>query len=209
MENWLQTETGGILIANTPAWPQKAGSLGRPMPGIEVAIARLDNSGSFHLIGDTMQQGFLLIKKGWPSMFKAYKNEAHLYEKCFEGDWYISGDLVQRDEEGCYWFMGRAEDRINIGGQLLGASFVEQKWALHPAICEVAVIDISKPGNERILKGFVVLKQGITANEKLEEEIKAFVRKELRVEQEEIQVAFIAELPRTANGYVLRRVLQF
>lgn len=208
MENLLQTESGGIVIANSPMIPNKPGSLGRPLPGIEVAIARFDDSNGIQLVSDPMQQGFLMIKKGWPSMFKAYKNREDFYQQCFNGDWYITGDLVQQDEEGYYWYMGRAEDMINIAGHLLGASFIEQKWARHPAISEVAVIGISKPENESVMRGFVVLKHGMTSNEKLEQDIKAFVANELRIKQETIEVAFLAELPRTPNGQLLRRALQ-
>lgn len=141
-------------------------------------------------------------------MFKAYKNREDKYQQCFNGDWYITGDLVQQDEEGYYWYMGRAEDTINITGQLLGASFIEQKWARHPAISEVAVIGITRPENESVIRGFVVLKHGITPNEKLQQDIKAFVVNELGIKQETVEVAFLAELPRTPNGHLLRRALQ-
>lgn len=208
MENLLQTEAGGIIIANSPMIPYKPGSLGRPLPGIELAIARSDVSNGIQLVSDPMHQGLLLIKRGWPSMFKAYKNGADMYQQCFYGDWYITGDLVQQDEDGYYWYMGRAEDTINISGQSMGASFIEQKWAQHPAISEVAVIGVRRPENDRVIRGFVVLKQGMTSNEKLEQDIKSFVAKELGINQETVEVAFLAELPRTPNGQLLRRALQ-
>jgi len=119
-DNWWQTETGGIMIANFAACDVKPGSMGRPLPGIEAAIANLSEDGRLVLVERPDEQGQLVLKTGWPSMFRGYLNEEARYRKCFVGDWYLTGDLARRDEEGYYWFVGRADDVIKTSGHLIG-----------------------------------------------------------------------------------------
>ncbi len=126
-DNWWQTETGGIMIANYPALDIRPGSMGKPLPGIEAAVVKRNDDGSVTLIAEPGIEGELALRVGWPSMFRGYLNEEARYRKCFAGDWYLSGDLVKRDADGYYWFWGRADDIIKSAGHLIGPFEVESR----------------------------------------------------------------------------------
>ena len=105
-DNWWQTETGGIMIANYAACEVRPGSMGRPLPGVEAAI--VEKSGDkINVIDEPGRQGELALRPGWPSMFRGYLNEEARYQKCFADGWYLSGDLASRDSDGFFWFVGR------------------------------------------------------------------------------------------------------
>jgi len=112
-DNWWQTETGCIQIANYPVQDILPGSMGRPFPGVTPSI--LDDACEKEL--PPGEEGHLVLKAGWPSMFRTYWNKQELYESRFKGGWYITGDRARRDENGYFWFVGRADDVINTGGQ--------------------------------------------------------------------------------------------
>ncbi|MGT2467469.1 AMP-binding protein [Mesorhizobium atlanticum] len=124
-DNWWQTETGGIMIANLAALDIKPGSMGVPLPGIEAAILRHEKGRNVEVIMEPMVEGELALRKGWPSMMRGYLNEEERYQKCFVGDWYLTGDLAKRDADGYYWFVGRADDVIKSAGHLIGPFEVE------------------------------------------------------------------------------------
>ncbi|HEU4789275.1 MAG TPA: AMP-binding protein, partial [Flavobacterium sp.] len=119
LDNWWQTETGGIMIANYPSMTVKPGSMGKPLPGVEIAIAEI-NDKQLNLITETNLQGQLVLKKGFPSLFRGYLHEEERYKKCFIGEWYLSGDLAKKDEDGYFWFIGRADDIIKTSGHMVG-----------------------------------------------------------------------------------------
>ena len=119
-DNWWQTETGGIMISNFLSMDVKPGSMGRPLPGIAAGIVERIEGGGVREIGEPMKVGELALRPGWPSMMRAYLNEEERYRKCFRGGWYLTGDLAMRDEEGYYWFVGRADDVIKSAGHLIG-----------------------------------------------------------------------------------------
>ncbi|MCB2072736.1 MAG: acetate--CoA ligase, partial [Novosphingobium sp.] len=133
-DNWWQTETGGIMIANFAALDIKPGSMGRPMPGIDAAILRRLENGGVETIDEPMVEGELALRKGWPSMMRGYLHEEERYRKCFIGDWYLTGDLAQRDADGYFWFVGRADDVIKSAGHLIGPFEVESALIEHPAV---------------------------------------------------------------------------
>jgi acetyl-CoA synthetase len=113
MDNWWQTETGGIMIANYPSMKVKPGSMGKPLPGVEIAIAEV-NGKQLKIITEPNVQGQLVLKKGFPSLFRAYLHEEERYKKCFIGEWYLSGDLAKKDDDGYFWFIGHADDSIKL-----------------------------------------------------------------------------------------------
>ncbi|MEW6335125.1 MAG: AMP-binding protein, partial [Thermodesulfobacteriota bacterium] len=119
-DNWWQTETGAIMIANYPIQDVKPGSMGRPFPGIKAGI--LDDQ--FEPLPDG-QEGSLALQPGWPSMFRTYWKKDELYQSRFRNGWYITGDKAKRDAEGYFWFVGRADDVINTAGHLVGPFEVE------------------------------------------------------------------------------------
>uniref|UniRef100_UPI0035B4898B AMP-binding protein n=1 Tax=Thauera aminoaromatica TaxID=164330 RepID=UPI0035B4898B len=99
-DNWWQTETCGIMIANLPALDIKPGSMGKPLPGVAAAIVRPREGGGVEVIAAPDQEGELALRRGWPSMLRGYLNTEERYRKCFAGDWYLTGDLARRDADG-------------------------------------------------------------------------------------------------------------
>ena len=161
-DNWWQTETGGIMIANYAAMDIKPGSMGRPLPGIEAAIVRRENDGTVTMVAEPGVTGELALRPGWPSMFRGYLNEEERYRKCFVGGWYLSSDLATRDADGYFWFVGRADDVIKSSGHLIGPFEVESTLMEHPAVAEAGVIGKPDPVAGEIVKAFVSLKTHYT-----------------------------------------------
>jgi acetyl-CoA synthetase len=207
LDNWWQTETGGIMIANYRSMKVKPGSMGKPLPGVEAAIAAMTETG-IQIITEPNLQGHLVLKKGWPSMFRGYLQEEERYKKCFRGDWYITGDLAKKDEEGYYWFVGRADDIIKTSGHMVGPFEVESALMAHAAVAEAAVIGKPDPMIGEMVKAFVVLKKGYTADEKLQLDIIGYARKKLGPAVAPKEIGFVNELPKTKSGKILRRLLK-
>ncbi|MDO9194818.1 MAG: acetate--CoA ligase, partial [Undibacterium sp.] len=182
-DNWWQTETGGIMIANTPAFDIKPGSMGRPVPGIEAMIVeRLEHEGEpprVRIIDSPDVDGELALKAGWPSMFRGYLNNEARYQKCFSDGLYLTGDLARRDADGYFWFVGRADDVIKSSGHLIGPFEVENALMEHPAVAEAGVIGKPDPVVGEVVKAFVLLKDGYAGDEVLRMDILAHARKRL------------------------------
>lgn len=205
-DNWWQTETGGIMIANTPAFDIRPGSMGRPLPGVEAAVVGRTDAG-ITLLGDGVE-GELALRRGWPSMFRGYLNNPERYARCFAGDWYLTGDLVERDAAGYYWFVGRADDVIKSAGHLIGPFEVESVLMEHPAVAEAAVIGKPDPMVGEIVKAFVSLKKDAAADDALRLDILAHARRRLGAAVAPKEIAFLDTLPRTRSGKIMRRLLK-
>jgi acetyl-CoA synthetase len=207
-DNWWQTETGGIMVANFAALDIRPGSMGKPVPGVEVAIVEAQKDGTVHIIDAPGVEGELALKPGWPSMFRAYLNEPERYAKCFAGGWYLSGDLVRRDADGYLWFVGRKDDVIKTSGHLIGPFEVESVLMEHPAVAEAGVIGKPDPVAGEIIKAFVGLKKGYEPGEELQRSILAHARKRLGAAVAPKEIAFSASLPKTRSGKIMRRLLK-
>jgi len=207
-DNWWQTETGGIMIANTPALDIKPGSMGKPLPGVEALIVRRVEGGGVEVIDEPNVDGELALRAGWPSMFRGYLGQDERYRKCFAGDLYLSGDLARRDADGYFWFVGRADDVIKSAGHLIGPFEVESTLMEHPAVAEAGVIGIPDPVVGETVKAFVLLKTGFDASEALRMELLAHARKRLGAAVAPKEIAFAASLPHTRSGKVMRRLLK-
>ncbi|WP_372718406.1 acetate--CoA ligase [Immundisolibacter sp.] len=206
-DNWWQTETGGIMVANFAAMDIKPGSMGKPLPGIEAAIANLTHDGGLEFMPDG-EQGQLVLKAGWPSMFRGYLGEDERYRKCFVGDWYLSGDLARRDADGYFWFIGRADDVIKTSGHLIGPFEVEDVLMQHPAVAEVGVIGKPDPMALEIVKAFIALKPGFEPTDALRDELMAHARKRLGAVVAPKEIEFAPSLPKTRSGKIMRRLLK-
>jgi len=206
-DNWWQTETGGIMIANYAAMDIRPGSMGRPLPGIEAAVVTRLPDGGVRPV-DNGVEGELALRPGWPSMFRGYLNDEERYRKCFAGGWYLTGDLAKRDEGGYFWFVGRADDMIKSSGHLIGPFEVESALMEHPAVAEAGVIGKPDPVIGEIVKAFVMLKPGIEASEALKRELLGFARKRLGAAVAPKEIDFQARLPRTRSGKIMRRLLK-
>ncbi len=208
-DNWWQTETGGIMIANYRTMDVKPGSMGRPLPGIEAAIVRRDSeTRSVEPIEAANTPGELALKPGWPSMFRGYLNEPERYARCFAGGWYLTGDLAQRDADGYFWFLGRADDMIKSAGHLIGPFEVESALMEHEAVAEAAAIGIPEPTAGEIVKALVALKPGFTWDEDLRRSLLAHARKRLGPAVAPREIDCRANLPKTRSGKIMRRLLK-
>jgi len=207
-DNWWQTETGGIMIANVPSRPVKPGSMGKPLPGIEAGILNPDSDGVLHVETRPMQVGELAVKPGWPSMFRGYLNQPEKYQSCFTGGWYLSGDLAMKDEDGYFWFVGRKDDLIKSSGHLIGPFEVESALMEHPAVSEAGVIGVPDPVAGQIVKAFVALKPNFTPNEELNQSLLALARKRLGAAVAPKEIVFRNNLPKTRSGKIMRRLLK-
>ncbi|MCP4413925.1 MAG: AMP-binding protein, partial [Gammaproteobacteria bacterium] len=142
-DNWWQTETGSIMIANYPCLPIKPGSMGKPFPGI---CAKIINSKGKEL--SPGKHGLLGLKSGWPSMLRKVWANKKKHDEYFKiSGWYTTGDTAYMDNEGYFWFVGRADDVINTSGHRVGPFEVESALVEHKAIAEAGVI--GKPDTER------------------------------------------------------------
>ena len=206
-DNWWQTETGGIMIANVPALDIKPGSMGQPLPGVTAAIVQRGADGHMHPVGPGID-GELALKTPWPSMMRGYLNEQARYDKCFDGAWYLSGDLARRDEDGYYWFVGRADDVIKSAGHLIGPFEVESALIEHPAVAEAGVIGIPDDTVGEVVKAFVALKPGFEPGEALMRELLGHARKRLGAAVAPKSIEFRANLPKTRSGKIMRRLLK-
>ena len=203
-DTWWQTETGSIMIANYPCIPIKPGSMGKPFPGIEAAI--IDSEGNELPDG---HHGILALKPGWPSMLrKVWGDEARFKEYFNIAGWYTTGDTAYKDEEGYFWFVGRADDVINTSGHRVGPFEVESALLEHRAVAEAGVIGKPDPERGEIIKAFIALKEGFKPSRELEEEIKKFIKHHLAAHAYPREIEFCENLPKTRSGKIMRRLLK-
>jgi acetyl-CoA synthetase len=215
-DNWWQTETGGIMIANYRSMDVRPGSMGRPLPGIEAAIARRDEDddpvlaedGTLELVEDPGEQGELVLRPGWPSMFRGYLGDEERYRKCFAGGWYLTGDLVRRDRDGYFWFIGRGDDVIKSAGHLIGPFEVESVLLEHPAVVDAGVIGKPDPVAKMVVKAFVVLAPGADPSEGVRRDLLAFARRRLGAAVAPREIEFVQAVPHNRSGKVMRRLLK-
>jgi len=202
-DNWWQTETGSILIANYPSMSIKLGSMGRPFPGVVATI--VDDGGKELPPG---VPGNLAVKPGWPAMMRTiWKNQAK-YDEYIKDGWYLSGDKAYRDEDGYFWFIGRADDVIKTAGERVGPFEVESALVEHPAVAEAGVIGKPDMMRGEIIKAFVVLNADHKPSPELEADIKNFVKKHLAGHAYPREIEFTDTLPKTQSGKIMRRVLK-
>ncbi|WP_280247918.1 acetate--CoA ligase [Nocardia abscessus] len=212
-DNWWQTETGAIMIANFASEQVRPGSMGQPLPGIEATILRRGPDGRAVITdgdvqyAETGEIGELALRAGWPSMFRDYWGQPERYARAFAAGWYLSGDLARRDADGYYWFVGRADDVIKSAGHLVGPFEVESALMTHPAVAEVGVIGTPDPVAGELVKAFVLLRPHYVASEELRAELLAFSRRALGAVAPK-EISFAESLPHTRSGKVMRRLLK-
>jgi acetyl-CoA synthetase len=207
-DNWWQTETGAIMIANYRAMDIRLGSMGRPIPGIEAAIVSRTATGGVRVLETPNAIGELALRSGWPSMFRGYLDEAARYRKCFADGWYLSGDIARCDGDGYYWFVGRADDVIKSAGHLIGPFEVESVLMEHPAVAEAGVVGMPDPITGESVKAFVVLKPGRQMDETLRRALLAHARRRLGPAVAPRAIEARRDLPKTRSGKIMRRVLK-
>ncbi len=202
-DNYWQTETGGIVIANYPSLPIKPGSMGKPFPGVKP-----------HIVNDKGQElslnqiGNLALEPTWPSLMKELWRRPQKYQSYFINNLYITGDLAYKDKDGYLWFVGRADDVIKTSGERVGPFEVESALVSHPNVIEAGVIGKPDPVRGEIIKAFVVLKSGIDPSKKLKEDLMVYVKKNLAGHAYPREIDFKEKLPKTRSGKIMRRLLK-
>jgi acetyl-CoA synthetase len=207
-DNWWQTETGGIMIANFAAMDIRPGSMGRPLPGVEAAIVSKREDGRVEVLDASDAQGELALRPGWPSMFRSYLGEPARYARCFADGWYLTGDLVRRDADGYFWFVGRGDDVIKSSGHLIGPFEVESILLEHPAVAQAGVIGKPDPVAGEIVKAFVTLRPPHSPSRELEKDILAHARVRLGAVVAPKEISFVEQVPTTRSGKIMRRLLR-
>ena len=206
-DNWWQTETGGIMIANFASMDIRPGSMGRPLPGVVAGIVRRTDTG-VEEVEAADAEGELALRPGWPSMFRGYLGDPARTAKCFADGWYLSGDIARRDADGYFWFVGRGDDVIKSQGHLIGPFEVESALLEHPAVAEAGVIGKPDPIAGESVKAFVALRPGATPGHALERELMGFARVRLGAVVAPKEIEFVDHVPKTRSGKIMRRLLK-
>jgi acetyl-CoA synthetase len=196
------------MIANYRAMDIRPGSMGRPLPGVQAGIVRRGSDAEIDVVTAPDVTGELALVPGWPSMFRAYLGDDERYRRSFAGGWYLTGDLARRDADGYYWFVGRSDDVIKSSGHLIGPFEVESALLEHDAVAEAAVIGKPDAVAGALVKAFVSLKHGFAPSDALRLELIGFARKRLGAAMAPREIAFLAALPRTRSGKLMRRLLR-
>jgi len=206
-DNWWQSETGGIMIANYASMDVKPGSMGKPLPGIEAGIVETEG-GEVRELTAPNAVGELALRPGWPSMFRGYLHNAERYAQAFAGGWYLTGDLAMRDADGYFWFVGRADDMIKSAGHLIGPFEVESALIEHEAVAEAAVIGLPDERMGEVVKAYVQLRHGFEPSDALKRQIIGHARSRLGPAVAPREVEFREALPKTRSGKIMRRLLK-
>lgn len=206
VDTWWQTETGMIMITPLVSMPLKAGSATLPFPGIQAKV--VDSEGKNVPTG---KGGFLVVEKPWPSMLRTvFRNDKRYLATYWEKTpgYYHTGDLAHQDKDGYFWIQGRADDVLSIAGHRIGSAEIESAIVSHKAVSEAGVI--GKPDEIRgeVAKAFVILKEGNKGSDKLIDELKQHVRKELGPIAVVSEIEFVDKLPKTRSGKIMRRVIR-
>jgi acetyl-CoA synthetase len=211
-DQWWQTESGAIMIANTPAQDIKPGAMGRPLPGVDAFVVLRLPGGGVTVVDAPEAEGELAWRSAWPSMFRGYLGEDAAYRRCFAtatvGELYLTGDLVRRDADGCYWFLGHARDLIKSAGHSIAPLEVESVLATHPAVSEVAVIGRPDPVLGEAALAFVVLVPGYVASQALRSELLAYALQRLGPLNAPHVLEFASQLPHARDGKLMRRLVR-
>jgi medium-chain acyl-CoA synthetase len=197
-DGYGQTETT-LLVANLPGMTIRPGSMGMPFPGHDVAV--VDEQGARLPAGEV---GEMALRGRPPSLFLEYWKNAEETAACRRGEWYLTGDRGSVDEQGYFWFVGRADDVIISAGYRIGPFEVESALLEHPAVLESAVVAAPDPIRGTIVKAFVVVRPGVTASATLAGELQEHVKRVTAPYKYPREVEFIEALPKTVSGKIRR-----
>ncbi|WP_077213299.1 acyl-CoA synthetase [Bacillus dakarensis] len=204
-DHYGSTETGMIVNNyNVTDMAVKPGSMGLPSPGFTIAL--LDEDGNPVKDGDAGQ--IVVDTTAFPYFFLGYWQDSEKTAEKIKGKWFYSGDLASKDDDGYFWFQGRADDIISSAGYRIGPFEVESSLIEHPAVAEAAVIGKPDPTKGEIVKAYVVLKPGFEGTDTLGAELSAFVKNKLSKHQYPREVEFVEELPKTPSGKIQRFILK-
>lgn len=193
-----------VYCFNRAGEPVVAGSCGRPAPGCEIRL--LDEHLEEVPVGEP---GVLCVRRAThPGMMRDYWDKPEQTREVFRGQWYWSGDVLVRDAGGRFWFQGRNDDVIKASGYRISPFEVESCLAEHPAVLESGVVGVPDPVRGHVVKACVVLRGGVSPSDELAEELRGWVRERLAPYKYPRQIEFLAELPKTQSGKIMRRLLR-
>jgi acetyl-CoA synthetase len=198
-----QTECNLALGHNAALMPAKPGSLGQPIPGHIGAV--VDPDGNELPAG---QVGQIAFQRPDPVMLLEYWKNPQATADKFVGDWLLTGDLGQRDDDGYFWYRGRADDVITSAGYRIGPGEIEEALLRHPSVRLAAAIGVPDPVRTESIKAFVVLADDHQPTEALEREIREFVKSRLARHEYPRAIEFLDSLPTTTTGKIMRRELR-
>lgn len=193
-----QTETI-LLVGNYPGMPVRPGSMGLPMPGHDVEV--VDAEGRVLPPGEI---GDIAVRGHPPSLFLGYWKDDAATAACRRGEWYVTGDRATRDEDGYFWFVGRADDVIISAGYRIGPFEVESALVEHPAVIEAAAVASPDPDRGAVVKAFVVLRPGVAGDAALVRALQEHVKRVTAPYKYPRQIEFVEALPKTVSGKIRR-----
>ncbi len=206
MDTWWQTETGAFMITPVPALPLKPGSGTKPFFTYEADVV--------NEMGESVaanEEGYLVLKRPWPSMLRTLYGDDERYVRLYWGKYpgvYLAGDSARRDEDGYFWIIGRVDDVLNVSGHRLGTAEVESALVSNAAVAEAAVIGLPHEIKGQGIHAFVLLRAGYEESEKLEKDLVQHVANVLSPIAKPEKIYFMAKLPKTRSGKIMRRVLK-
>ncbi len=206
MDTWWQTETGNFMITPLPVTPLKPGSATKPFPGVQVDV--LDEDGN--PVGPN-EEGYLVIKSPWPAMLRTIYGDPDRYVNQYWSRFpgmYMTGDSAKRDEDGYIWVIGRVDDVIKVSGYRLGTAEIESALVSHPSVAEAAVIGVPDEVRGSVIYAYCILRAGVEPTQRLMDILRDHVAHEVGPIAKPATIEFVASLPKTRSGKIMRRVLK-
>ena len=214
VDTWWQTETGAIMVTPLPGvTPTKPGSCTRPFFGVDAAV--VDKQGQEV---PANAGGYFVIRRPWPSMLRTVWGDDARFKKTYFGEIpdaagklgavYFTGDGARKDQDGYFWVMGRVDDVVNVAGHRLGTMEVESALVAHEKVAEAAVVGRPDDMKGQALCAFVTVISGIKPDDKMKDELKAWVAKEIGSIAKPDDIRFTDALPKTRSGKIMRRLLR-
>lgn len=206
MDTWWQTETGGFMITPLPVTPLKPGSATKPFFGIRAEV--VDDNGNPALPNE---EGYLTILTPWPGMARTIYGDPERYVQTYWSRYpgrYFTGDSARVDQDGYFWIIGRVDDVLKVSGYRLGTAEVESALVSHPAVAEAAAIGLPHEVRGNAIYTYVILRAGYEGTPELAEELRQHVGKVMGPIARPEKVEFVAKLPKTRSGKIMRRVLK-
>lgn len=200
-DGYGQTETV-LVIGNFPCVPIRQGSMGKPAPGFEVEV--IDDAGTVLPPGKEGDIAIKVVPQRPAGLFKEYWQEPERTQRCFRGEWYITGDRAVKDTDGYFWFVGRADDVILASGYRIGPFEVESALIEHDAVAESAVVASPDDLRGEIVKAFVVLTEGYQPSPQLVKELQDYVKRVTAPYKYPREIEFVEALPKTVSGKIRR-----
>jgi acyl-coenzyme A synthetase/AMP-(fatty) acid ligase len=200
-DGYGQTETV-LLCSNLPGLPVKPGSMGVPPPGIDLAV--IDEQGQRLPAGEEGDLAVSVEPERPVGLFQGYYRNEQATSAAFRDGWYVTGDRARVDDDGYFWFVGRADDVITSSAYRIGPFDIEHALIEHPAVVESAAIGKPDPMRGEIVKAFVVLATGFEPTEDLKRELQQHVKQSTAPYKYPREIEFVDALPKTISGKIRR-----